>query len=414
VRRDASDGGGSGGHGGQTELGGAASLGGSPSNGGSLARGRAARLEGGGSRRAAGAAAREAAVAPRRAARSSAGGASSSGGSGGNPRRRAGASRRRGRGRGRELERGQRGAGGKGNGKYPFPQNQKLARCTYPTDRDGADVQRAYDTWKSELVTADGAGGNLRVSARTRPGGETNSTVSEGIAYGMMLAVHDGGSAAVRRAVQVFAGLAQRQRADELVHQRRRHAGSRLGGATDADERHRLGVDPGFAQWGGSGSLAMSYLDLAKTQIDRIWKFEVSHDNQELLLPGDAWSGNLIFNPRTLPRTSIASSAPWPATPRAGIKVIDTGYTVLEKSLNATSGNATTAWSRPGATSTVRPRSPSPVAPRTTSTTRRGCHFRIGVDYCISGEPRAAAYLAKIQRLLRRRRRGGRSSLATI
>jgi hypothetical protein len=50
----------------------------------------------------------------------------------------------------------------------------------------------AYERWKREVVTADGAGGYLRVKRPNSPGGEANSTVSEGIAYGMIIAVRDG------------------------------------------------------------------------------------------------------------------------------------------------------------------------------------------------------------------------------
>src|SRR5262252_2530734 len=76
-----------------------------------------------------------------------------------------------------------------GGGRFPFPQNMRLSRCTYPAAANAADARRAYDAWKSELVTSSGAGGHLRVRRPNSPGGEVDSSVSEGIAYGMVLAV---------------------------------------------------------------------------------------------------------------------------------------------------------------------------------------------------------------------------------
>ena len=43
---------------------------------------------------------------------------------------------------------------------------------------------------KTDIVTGDGAGGFLRVRRPNSSGAVVNSTVSEGIAYGMLLAVY--------------------------------------------------------------------------------------------------------------------------------------------------------------------------------------------------------------------------------
>src|SRR5688572_4339973 len=77
-----------------------------------------------------------------------------------------------------------------GGANFPFPQNRESALCTYPAYRN-ADVRRAFERWKRETVTADGAAGHLRVKRLTRDLGlEPGSTVSEGIAYGMLIAVY--------------------------------------------------------------------------------------------------------------------------------------------------------------------------------------------------------------------------------
>src|SRR4051812_14646633 len=64
-------------------------------------------------------------------------------------------------------------------------------KCSPPTLARASDASAAYDKWKADLVTSEGAGGFLRVR-RPNSNAQINSTVSEGIAYGMLLAVYAG------------------------------------------------------------------------------------------------------------------------------------------------------------------------------------------------------------------------------
>jgi len=73
---------------------------------------------------------------------------------------------------------------------FPFPQNRESARCIYPSGYRNEDVEKAFATWKADQVTADGAGGHLRVKRPNDPTLEKDSTVSEGIGYGMLIAVY--------------------------------------------------------------------------------------------------------------------------------------------------------------------------------------------------------------------------------
>jgi hypothetical protein len=74
---------------------------------------------------------------------------------------------------------------------FPFPQNRLSSNCRYPAFRN-SDVRAAYEWWKKDTVTADGAGGHLRVKRTPTDGGTppAASTVSEGIGYGMLIAVY--------------------------------------------------------------------------------------------------------------------------------------------------------------------------------------------------------------------------------
>ena len=94
----------------------------------------------------------------------------------------------------------------------PLPAEPRdLAAACYPTGYLNADVMAAYAQWKTDTVTSNGAG---RVPARAADvvdrvqhvAPRRDSTVSEGIGYGMIIAVFMGDTDAVRRPVEVRAG----------------------------------------------------------------------------------------------------------------------------------------------------------------------------------------------------------------
>ena len=67
-------------------------------------------------------------------------------------------------------------------------------RCSYPNYKN-SDVVAAYQRWKTDTVTSSGAGGHQRVQRPKEPGLAPNSTVSEGIGYGM----NSVGTAAIKK-----------------------------------------------------------------------------------------------------------------------------------------------------------------------------------------------------------------------
>ena len=87
----------------------------------------------------------------------------------------------------------------------------------------------AWNTYKTKMIVNNGGG--LRVQ-RPENG---NDTVSEGIAYGMLMAVYMDDKATFDGAVGVREGAPQRQRADELALRRERRAG----GQRRRDRRRR-------------------------------------------------------------------------------------------------------------------------------------------------------------------------------
>jgi hypothetical protein len=281
-------------------------------------------------------------------------------------------------------------------GRFPFPQNQRLARCTYPAAANVADARRAYDAWKSELVTSNGAGGHLRVRRPNSPGAEVDSTVSEGIAYGMVLAVAFGDQI-------LFDELWKYAKAwfnsNGLMNWYINAAGTAplgTGGATDADEDMAWALIMAARQWGGAGTIGELYLDAARRLVDNIWQHEVDHVNAELLLPGDSWAGNVIFNPSYFAPNQYRLFGGLTDNAAGWNRVIDTGYTVLARSVAAANGNQNTGLVPAWCGADGLPKEPFAGGATNYQYDSARVPFRIGQDYCYNGEPRASAFLARI------------------
>jgi endo-1,4-beta-D-glucanase Y len=223
-----------------------------------------------------------------------------------------------------------------------------------------------------------------------------DSTVSEGIAYGMLLAVY----ANDQPTFDKFWQYSQiHLDSNGLMNWYIGPTGETLGtgAATDSDEDIAFALVVADARWGGRGSLTTNYIDLAKTQIGKIWQFEVDHSRSDVLKPGDTgFDGSVInisyFAPayyKVFGRVT-GQTANWN-------RVAATSYDVIERTLTTQNGNASNglvpAWSTPAG---------MPMAPAGTSHPIHhqldSCRtpFRVALDYCWNAEPRALAYLQKI------------------
>ena len=65
-----------------------------------------------------------------------------------------------------------------------------------------------------------------------------------------------------------------------------------MGGATDADEDIAFALVMADKQWGSTGTL--NYLNLAKTQINNVWKHEIV--DSKLAGPGDSWGPTNLWD----------------------------------------------------------------------------------------------------------------------
>ena len=279
--------------------------------------------------------------------------------------------------------------------KHPFPQNNRSPFCTYPTGAKSADVAAAYQDWKNTVVTADGAGGFRRVK-KPDSGAVIGSTASEGIGYGMLLAVY----------------LDDQPLFDDLWKYEQLHLNQNglmnwdigpdgtvtaagLGGATDGDEDMAWALIMADRQWGGQGTLSDSYLNNAKKLVDAIWSFEVDHTRQDMLKPGDQWGDMDITNPSYFAPAYYRVFGELTGKTAEWTRVLDSSYAILDKSLNATSGNAANGLVPAWCSSSGVPGGAA-GAPLNFQNDATRTPFRIAEDYCFSNEARAKTYLAKI------------------
>jgi len=278
-----------------------------------------------------------------------------------------------------------------GTGMRPFPQNVKSSSCSYPTSAQSSDVSVAYDLWKTTVVTTDGAGGFRRVK-KPDSGTVIGSTVSEGIGYGMLLAVYMGDQS-------LFDDLWKYSQLHldgqglmnwEIAPDGSVTAGGN-GGATDGDEDIAYALVMADKQWGGKGTLSDTYLNLGKHMIGLIWQFEVYHTRGEMLKPGNQWGDVDTTNPSYFAPAWYRVFGQVTADTADWSKVVDSSYAIIDKSLSATNGNATNGLVPAWCSSAGVPLMGLGFQNDATRTP-----FRIGEDYCFFGEPRAKAYLAKI------------------
>jgi endo-1,4-beta-D-glucanase Y len=281
---------------------------------------------------------------------------------------------------------------------FPFPsQRGPGPYCQLPSNADSAEARVTYQSWKDTLVTADGANGFRRVRRPDTPDGEVNSTVSEGIAYGMILA-------ALYDDQPLFDDLYRYSvywaRDNGLMDWYINAAGtqscpgeSSCGAATDSDEDIAFALILADRQWGGQGQLDDSYQNHARAQIERVAQHEVAPSG--IVKPGDQWGGDDTLN------LSYFAPAFYELFAAAGDAefwqhVIDVNYGALEASLNAANGNQSNglvpAWSNAAGEPVVA----FDGAPTHYQYDSARMPCRVAMHYCWFGDERAKSYLDKV------------------
>jgi endo-1,4-beta-D-glucanase Y len=282
-------------------------------------------------------------------------------------------------------------------GRFPFPHNERLPHLTYPRQADAEDARRAFLRFREEIVTADGARGFLRTRRPDTPDGVPNSTVSEGIAYGMIIAVMFDDQPLFDAFWQYAlcflneAGFMSWYIAPD---------GSRAlgsGGATDSDEDMAWALVMAHRQWGGSGSLGESYLSHAQRQIERLWQYEVDHERfAGMLLPGDEWRGQNVFNPSYFAPNEYRVFGEVSGKVSEFSQVVDRGYEIVFRSLNGRSGNRENGLVPAWCNADGVPVEAFPGAMTNYQTDSARLPFRLGQDFAYHQDARAREYLSKV------------------
>lgn len=278
--------------------------------------------------------------------------------------------------------------------RYPFPQNHESEHCVFPTAYQNSDVQAAYQDWKTKVVTSEGASGHLRIK-KPDSGSVIGSTVSEGMGYGLLLSVYmDEQPVFDELWKYVLLYLNDNGLMDWEVSPTGEVIG--LGAALDGDEDMAWALIMADRQWGGQGSLDKTYLAYAIDLIHAMWDFEVDHTRGDMPLAGDTWGDVDITNISYFAPAYYRVFGQVAGMEAEWNRAIDTSYSILNKSLNATSGNANNglvpAWCDSAGTPVVA----FDGAPTHYQNDSSRTPFRIGQDYCYYGEPRALAYMEKI------------------
>ena len=280
---------------------------------------------------------------------------------------------------------------------------------------DYRDVQKAYDQWKQDLVTSDGVGSNCtscqRVKRPAEPGLQKDSTVSEGIGYGMIIAVYMNDQS-------LFDGLWRYEQAHTAMVGYLGNTPSNLmnwyiyadgntsdgsngdsdghGAATDADEDMAWALVMADKQWmGGKGSLSDTYANYAKKLLGDIWTYETFNYNTPK--NGSGWGDANCLNISYFAPSHYRAFATFES--RWASNVVPSIYSIISASLNSSNGNQDNGLVPAFSTSTGGNDQcgTGGVSNQKHWYQYDACRtpFRIGVDACLNDSSDAKAYVAK-------------------
>ena len=168
-------------------------------------------------------------------------------------------------------------------GQYPFPQNMRHPHGTTIDYASTAMIKAHYEKWKKAWYEERGNEGWVLA-----PEG-TESTVSEGIAYGMLITVYMDDESMFKKLYATWQNYNVSSDKKGGMHWRvYKNGGHDDGSATDADEDAALALVMASKQWNNT-----SYLNDAKSIIN--WMASSDVDGNNSLKPGSNW--NPALNP---------------------------------------------------------------------------------------------------------------------
>ena len=254
---------------------------------------------------------------------------------------------------------------------YPYPQGHSSATCSYPVYSTD-DVYTAYVNWKGKFF--DG-------TKIIRPE-NGNDTVSEGIGYGMLIAVFMDDQ-------PMFDSLWSFGKSQNDGHGLMKWcipggAGSCSGGgsATDGDEDMAFALLMASKQW----PTKASYSSDATALINAILQYEVE-SGTNVLKPGDNFGGSSEMNPSYLAPSYYRAFAKATGNQK-WMDVLTASYNLLAKA----SGQygLVPNWASASGTGVAGPTNDGTGVNFGYDACRTP--FRVAIDYCWNGEAHAQTY----------------------
>ncbi|MBO7054213.1 MAG: T9SS type A sorting domain-containing protein [Bacteroidales bacterium] len=220
---------------------------------------------------------------------------------------------------------------------YPFPMNESGYSYPYgivPGTVSNSTIQSKFKAWENAMWDESGNLGRIKYDDGT-------STVSEGIAYGMLIYVYMANETNTQC----------QDHFDKLYNYYKKYSDSKglmnwkvtgfnsvanggSGAATDADLDVALALCLAAKQWGSSSTY--NYATEAETILKNIYQYETStHNGLRVFKPGDSWDNN--GNPCYFTQASVgvfkqAQENLGFTTTKDWATIYDDGLTYLEKS----------------------------------------------------------------------------------
>jgi len=268
----------------------------------------------------------------------------------------------------------------KSGGSKPFPLNGTVGSCTKPSGLavDGKFLVSAYNQWKSKFVVA--ADGGFRVQ---RPE-NNNDSVSEGIAYGMMIAVAMDDKA-------LFDGLYTywgKHLAVGSLMTWQVPGGS--GTATDADEDAAFAMLLASKQWSGG-----SYASEAAKLIDDVRKNDMEGNT---ITGGSNYGASDPTNPsyfapawyRAFAAVDTANASTWNG-------LASKSYQMIGALTSKFPNGLLSAWCNSSCSdAATNSGSQNPATDVLYQYDSHRIPWRVGLDYCWNGTAEAKSYVDKV------------------
>ncbi|MCX7698544.1 MAG: glycosyl hydrolase family 8, partial [Candidatus Goldbacteria bacterium] len=175
----------------------------------------------------------------------------------------------------------------KAGANYPFPIDRNYNNGIRITSYNASTLQSMYNTWKSRYVVTANPG--QRVISPEPINGVANRTVSEGIAYGMLLAVYFNDQTLFNN-LWAFKVARSSGKTTQLMPWVIENDGTTIvdpNSASDADFDIAFALLMAHYQWGSGGTY--NYQNLAFTEIQRCRSYDINAGTYSVR-PGDAWN----------------------------------------------------------------------------------------------------------------------------